>query len=77
MDNLPNVHGVPNMFGKQNSSQKLENTVVSTPVCVATSLTDYFTCHSQLSETSGKWNILKFFKTQVKQMMLDMFFKKE
>jgi hypothetical protein len=32
MDNVCAIHGVPNMFGKENCSQKLENTAVFRPV---------------------------------------------
>jgi hypothetical protein len=58
MDNLFTVHGVPNMFGKENGSQKLENDVVFRPVCTTTSLMALLVCQIQLTETSGNWKIL-------------------
>jgi hypothetical protein len=66
------------MFGKENGSEKSENTVVFRPVCTVTSLVASLICQSKSSETSGKWkNVTSdLLVRQVKQMTLDTFFKK-
>jgi hypothetical protein len=68
------VQGVPQMFVKENDSQRPDSAVVCRPVFTAVSLMAFLTCWSR-RKPLGTGRFCFLFERQVQQTMLDVFFK--